>query len=72
MTMTSEPRDERRRRRAAPSRTAMLDIACAQIGMLLDAPRAARRDEASRVWRESPSVVEALLRAAAKATPGTS
>jgi hypothetical protein len=49
----------------------MVDLACAQIGMLLAAPRAASRDEASRGWRESPSVVETLLRAAARATPRT-
>ncbi|MBL8588500.1 MAG: hypothetical protein JNK46_08225 [Methylobacteriaceae bacterium] len=53
----------RRRQRAAAAGGGALDVACARIAMLLDAPRAGRREEASQNWRDAPSVVETLLRA---------
>lgn len=62
-----ERSDLRRRHRApAPRRAGALDVAVARIGMMLDAPRAGLREETTRRWRDAPSVVDTLLRAASR------
>jgi hypothetical protein len=61
MMIESQPRS--RRRAPAARRDLAMVVTCAQIGMMLDAPRAAREQstQGGGEGREGPSVVDTLF-----------